>query len=166
MFENHSERVYINYEVNDFIVIICIFWSLFSIKYLDKAFEYNSNGSYRIIKLLGNDISTSFFIRCLFEENALSIVFLIFATMITAYTMIIRILEWENPYYNFVDVFHSLWFCFITMVTVGYGDFLPITLYGWLISFFICISGVLATYLITGILADKLKLKINEKKAL
>jgi len=132
---------------------------VYSLNYLDKTFEYNSNASYRIIRLLGNNINFSFFIWCLFSEKALGTVFILLLGALLFFSLIIRILEWDNPFSDFSDFFNCVWFIFITMVTVGYGDYTPITAYGWIFSFFICIAGVMNTYMITVILSDKLKLK-------
>lgn len=139
---------------------------VFAINYLDKIFEYNSNASYWIIKLLGNDINFSFFIRCLLAEKAVITVFIFFISIIFFFSFIIWIFEWDNPFSDFSDLWNCVWFVFITMTTVGYGDYLPITIYGRLLSFLICISGVMTVNLITVILADKLALKNNELKAL
>jgi len=59
-----------------------------------------------------------------------------------------------------------MWFSIITMTTVGYGDYLPITIYGRFSSFFLGVVGVMNTYLITVILSDKLSLKVSEEKVL
>lgn len=149
----------IQYSLNDFMTIATITRFVYSLIYLDKLFEYNSNASYRIIKLLGNNINFSFFIRCLFAEKALPTVFLFLQGTTFYFTLIIRILEWDNFKVDYSDIFSSLWFTYITMVTVGYGDFVPITTYGRIFSFIICLAGVMNIYLVTVILSDKLKLK-------
>ena len=89
LYENSSENVVINYIVNDILVIITIIRTILSVQYLHKFFEYNSNGSFRIIKLLGNEINTGFFIRCLFAESALSTVSLMFVSLLFIFTLII-----------------------------------------------------------------------------
>lgn len=155
-----------NYTVNDFMIVATIFWFIYSMTYLDKIFEYNSNASYWIIKLLGNNINLSFFIRCLFEERALETVFSIFVIVVLAFSFIIRIFEFENPFNNFQNLYNSIWFSFITMVTVGYGDYLPISVFGRFFSFFLGVVGVMNLYLITVILSDKLSLWINEEAVL
>ena len=48
------------------------------------------------------------------------------------------------------------------MVTVGYGDYSPISLYGRVFSFILGVWGVMNTYLITIILSERLTLKFNE----
>ena len=147
-------------------LVVVIFRFVYSLTYLDKLFEYNSNASYRIIKLLGKNINFSFFIRCLFEEKALITVFAILFITIITFSFTIRIFEFNNPYNDFANFYNSMWFSFITMVTVGYGDYIPITMYGRIFSFFLGVVGVMNTYLITVILSDKLSLKINESTAL
>ena len=165
-YTQHREILIIQYSTNDFMTVITIFRFLFAVKYLDKLFDYNSNSSYRIIKLLGNNINFSFFIRCLFEEKALITVFAIFFTTILTFSFTIRIFEFNNPYDDFQNFYNSAWFSIITMTTVGYGDYLPITIYGRFSSFFLGVVGVMNIYLITVILSDKLALKSSEQKVL
>lgn len=135
-------------------IIITVIRFIYSLNYLDKLFVYNSNASYRIIKLLGNNINFSFFIRCLFSEKALETVFVFLFGITAFFTVIIRILEFDNPKFEFSDMFNSMWFSFVTMVTVGYGDFTPISMYGKVFSFFIGITGVMLTNLITVVLSE------------
>lgn len=81
---------------------------------------------------------------------------------IMTFATIIRIFEYDNPFNDFYNFYNAMWFSFITMVTVGYGDYIPITIYGRILSFCLGIVGVLNTYLITVILSEKLTLKANE----
>jgi len=66
----------------------------------------------------------------LFSEKALGTVFILLLGALLFFSLIIRILEWDNPFSDFSDFFNCVWFIFITMVTVGYGDYTPITAYG------------------------------------
>ena len=161
-----NEIYNIIYNLNDIFVIVCIIRFLYSLTYLEKLFEYNTNSSYRIIKLLGNNRNFSFFIRCLFAEQALKTVFVILVTTTLTFAITIRIFEFDNPFADFSNFYNAIWFSFITMVTVGYGDYVPITAFGRFLSFFLGVTGVLNTYLITVILSEKVKMKINEENAL
>ena len=161
-----NEIFYIIYNLNDIFVIASIIRFIYSLTYLEKLFEYNTNSSYRIIKLLGNNINFSFFIRCLFAEKALKTVFVILATTTITFAITIRIFEYDNPFVDFSNFYNAIWFSFITMVTVGYGDYVPITAFGRVLSFFLGVTGVLNTYLITVILSEKVKMKVKEENAL
>ena len=52
------------------------------------------------------------------------------------------------------------------MVTVGYGDYTPVSIYGRIFSFILGVVGIIVTYLITVILTEKFFLKNNEEIAL
>ena len=108
--------------------------------------------------MLGNKINFNFFIRCLFAEKALKTVFFIILATILSFSFSIRVFEFDNPFDNFSSMSNVIWFSCITMTTVGYGDYLPISLYGRVLSFCLGVIGVLITYLITVILGEKLNL--------
>ncbi len=91
----------LTYTPNEFMIVLSMFRFIYSIVYLNKLFEYNSNASYRIIKLLGNNINVSFFIRCLFNERALLTVSFIYCISILTFSFSIRIFEFDNPFDDF-----------------------------------------------------------------
>ena len=165
-FKRYDESYVFAYNPNDFFVVIAIFRFFYSFSYFDKIFEYNSNASYRIIKILGNNINISFFIRCLFEEKALKTVFTTCLITIFIFSYIIRIFEFDNPFNDFSNFYNAIWFSVVTMVTVGYGDYTPVTIYGRIFSFILGVVGIIVTYLITVILTEKFFLKTNEELAL
>lgn len=115
---------------------------------------------------MGNNINISFFIRCLFEEKALKTVFSACIVTILIFSYIIRVFEFENPYNDFSNFYNAIWFSVVTMVTVGYGDYTPISIYGRIFSFILGVVGIIVTYLITVILTEKFFLKNNEEIAL
>ena len=78
------------------------------------------------------------------------------------FSNIIWIFEFDNPVKNYSNFYNSMWFTFITMVTVGYGDYYPISTYGWVFSFILGVWGVMNIYLITIILSDKIILNMDE----
>ena len=59
------------------------------------------------------------------------------------FTIGILILEKDNPYRNFNDIFNSLYFSVITLTTVGYGDFTPISPLGRIYSLIMMILGII-----------------------
>ena len=56
----------------------------------------------------------------------------------------------------FASVFHSLWWAFVTLTTVGYGDVYPITLGGRIFTVFVLFVGLGLVAAPTGLLASAL----------
>ena len=56
----------------------------------------------------------------------------------------------------FASVFHSLWWAFVTLTTVGYGDAYPITLGGRIFTVFVLVAGVGVVAAPTGLFASAL----------
>ena len=70
------------------------------------------------------------------------------------FSITVRVCEYHNPFFNFKDTFNSIWFVMVTMVTIGYGDYIPVTVTGRLISFLLSIWGLLIVYLTALILSE------------
>ena len=82
------------------------------------------------------------------------------------FSYIIRVFEFDNPFNDFSNFYNAIWFSVVTMVTVGYGDYTPVSIYGRIFSFILGVVGIIVTYLITVILTEKFFLKNNEEIAL
>ena len=56
----------------------------------------------------------------------------------------------------FASIFHSAWWSIVTLTTVGYGDVYPVTIGGWLFTFFILLIGVGIVTIPAGLVASAL----------
>jgi voltage-gated potassium channel len=86
------------------------------------------------------------------EELVLSFVFIFFILIISS--SIVYYVEHEAQPTKFVSIPDAMWWGVNAMTTVGYGDLMPITPLGKLLSGFIAILGVAFFSLPTGILAS------------
>jgi hypothetical protein len=67
---------------------------------------------------------------------------------------------------DFESLENSIWVVWITMTTVGYGDFYPRTLYGRILTIIISIWGIFIVSMMVVVLSNFLSLDISEKRAL
>ena len=65
----------------------------------------------------------------------------------------------------FASVFHSLWWAFVTLTTVGYGDMYPITLGGRIFTVLILLVGLGLVAAPAGIFASALAQARREEEA-
>lgn len=64
------------------------------------------------------------------------------------------------------NIFDGMWYCFITMTTIGFGDIAAVTVIGRLITIVVALYGIVVVAIITGVLINYYqelnKLKVNE----
>jgi voltage-gated potassium channel len=63
----------------------------------------------------------------------------------------------------FADIPHALWWAFVTITTVGYGDLSPVTPFGKVIGVCTAVLGILMIALPTGVLGAAFVEEINRK---
>ena len=67
------------------------------------------------------------------------VVFVAFTTLVLATTAVLYV---EQHAGNITTAEDALWWSFVTITTVGYGDFYPVTNIGKLISFVLIVCGI------------------------
>lgn len=82
----------------------------------------------------------------------------IFAIVIISFTLSLYLFDPSMD-----SIFNSLWFVVVTLTTVGYGDVLPNTMIGKIISLILLIVGVLIFSAITGAMASYFNKKLLNK---
>lgn len=104
--------------------------------------------------------------RCVILDYPLSFIFTLVTATIITFAYFIRICEYDNPRYDFTNYYNCCWFTMVTMATIGYGDYLPMSPAGKLVAFILAVCGIIETNLIAVIVSGRLKLDDNEIKAL
>lgn len=69
-------------------------------------------------------------------------------------SLFVLLFEQNDPNANITSANDAIWWAFVTMSTVGYGDQYPVTLSGRLISIFVIVIGVGLFGVVTGFLAN------------
>ncbi len=75
------------------------------------------------------------------EATIASILFLLVMLLTVASTLIIAV-EATDPSANITSTGDALWWAFVTVSTVGYGDYYPVTTVGKIIATVVIICGV------------------------
>ena len=162
----------VKYQINDFLIAI----NIIRVFYLIKIYVFCSNfynaRSDRVCKLMGKQLNFFFAFKCLLVENSITTLITVTIITIFGFSYLLKIIEGPisiqnkdeiNNYNSFLNCF---WNVFVTMTTVGYGDYYPLDFLGRFITFFIALSGNLLVALIIVGFQNKTELSINEKNAL
>ena len=67
---------------------------------------------------------------------------------------------------HFGSIPQSMWWSFITLTTVGYGDVVPMTVAGKLVAGFTALMGVCVVALLTGIVASGFSNQMTKKRSI
>ena len=168
-------RTETKYEVNDILLLICLLRIYIFIRYYISTSQYNTPRSQRIAKLIGGNLNRLFVVKCLIIKNPFKFLIVISLSIILVGSFMLRIAEspaYEEPTeegeYNDNDYRkfeNCIWNVMITMTTVGYGDYYPITLIGRLVNVFLSIAGTLLTSYMVVFLQNELVFTDNEDMA-
>ena len=86
--------------------------------------------------------------KIIINTFALEVLFGLLATMVAGALVL---LSFEESFTNFGD---ALWYCFATVTTIGFGDFVATTMIGRLITVFLGVYGIVAVAVITSIIVN------------
>ncbi|MBA3985490.1 MAG: potassium channel family protein [Flavobacteriales bacterium] len=89
------------------------------------------------------------------------VVFVVFTSLILSTT---AVLFFEKDVGNITTAEEALWWSFITITTVGYGDFYPVTLIGKLITSCLIVCGIISFGTVISFINKKTGLEINKKE--
>ncbi len=88
------------------------------------------------------------------KETALASIVLIMVLLITLGSSVMLSLERHAPDANITNGIDALWWAFVTISTVGYGDHYPVTVAGKLLAMYIILSGVGIFGTISGLITS------------
>ena len=86
--------------------------------------------------------------KIIINTFALEVLFGLLATMVAGALVLLSV---EEAFTNFGD---ALWYCFATVTTIGFGDFVATTMIGRLITVFLGVYGIVAVAVITSIIVN------------
>ena len=162
------------YNINDFLLVIMIFRLYYLVKLAIISTKYYSARADRVCKMMGMRLNFFFTVKCVMIKN--TSLFLIFTTFTFCFGLAYMMKIIEGPAYylsedrtnynKFTDYGNCFWTIFVTMTSVGYGDFVPQTMLGRLISFLTALSGNILLAMNISFLQSKTQISADEENAL
>ena len=169
-FNIHYYRHRVTYEVNEMLLIVTLLRVYVIFRFLIAISTFYSSRAKRIAHLVGSHLNRLFVVRCTvlaYPFTYLVITAVIFV-VVTGYML--RIAEspvytekmGDNDYRKYVN---CLWNVLVTMTTVGYGDYYPVTTLGRMINIFVSLWGNCLTSFMVVALHNGLAFNENQEKA-
>jgi len=130
---------------------------------------YRSGRAQRVCRMNGVYPGSWFAVKCLLKEKPYHglAVMLLAGMLVGAY--LLRVFERPMVPYTNMDYgvyANAMWNVLVTMTTVGYGDYYPVTLLGRISGIAVCFWGVLCVSMIIITVTTLLNLDSSEEKAL
>ena len=123
-----------------------------------------------LLNLIGSEVNRLFVIKCYVLMNPIKFLIVCTTGFIISTAYLLRIAE--GPAYtesmglnDFRNYLNCVWNVIVTMTTVGYGDYYPITNIGRIVNIFVSIWGTFLTSLMVVALQNLLVFTDNEDKA-
>ena len=119
---------------------------------------------FRVLKLLRYAKSINQFMEVLASKKfeLLTLLFLLFFIVFTAGIAMYVLEESTNP--NINSLFDAIYWAFVTISTVGYGDIAPVTIEGRSIAIMAIISGIAMISFATSVIVSAFSEKLSELK--
>lgn len=70
-------------------------------------------------------MNSLFVLKCIVQEHPITMIFSLWVMTVLIFSYVIRILEQENPDFDYKNYYNSIWYCLVTLTSIGYGDFYP-----------------------------------------
>lgn len=150
---------------------LCIFRLCYSFKLFKNLTKWTSLQSENICDNYACEASSSFAFKALQKEYPFITLTLIFLLTCICFGFSLRIYElfyWEgiqNKHQDWTYSWNAVWCIFVSMTTVGYGDFFPKTHFGRFIVIIACIIGTYFVSMLMVFMTQKSILDETEFKA-
>lgn len=172
-FPFHSERYHItaHYTYNSILCFLSLIRVYHIIRLISILSEFRSARAQRVCKLNGTSASTMYAMKCLMKEDPIKAFLILLIVGIVLFAFCLRIFERPlsqysgDPGMDFSYFENAMWCVVLTMTTVGYGDYFPVTEPGRFVGFVACLWGVLVVSMMVVTLSNMLSLESGEDKA-
>ena len=167
---NQLDRIMI-LPLSSFLSSILTFRSLYFLQLFNSFSIYNSLLSEKILDKFYLSPNLIFTIKAYQKSNPFIYLTLLFTISCITFSLSIRIYEmhyWETItliQQDWTSIYNSIWCIFVSMTTVGYGDFYPKTHFGRIIIIFSCVIGIYFISMMMIFLTQKSILSESEMKS-
>lgn len=129
---------------------------------------YYSPRAERICRVYSTDISFSLAVRLLIKKDPIFIILPLLIANCFLGGYLIRIVERQNnvlPLYAYDNFLIAVWYSFITMTTVGYGEYSAKGYIGRILTLLISINGIFIISIVTVVLTNFFEFEGGQLKA-
>ena len=138
------------------------------IRYLLSISNYKNARSQRLCLIHGTEATFMYAIKAVMKDRPYSFmgISLFLPLLIGGFTL--RMFERpliSSSGFDFNSLGNCFWNIIITMTTVGYGDYYPISNYGRIVGIIVCLWGVFLVSISVATLTNLLKFTLGEVKA-
>ena len=138
-----------------------------TIKLLNYYTIWTNARSKRIGKLQGIEVDSSFAIKVILKQTPVTFIIIICLFFILIFSFLLRGFEYFDIDIesDFHTLWNTIWLNFITMSTVGYGDYAPKTIFGKIFSIITCLMGNFLLSMLVAVLSIHVYFNNDELKA-
>lgn len=168
-YKNESPSATIQYTVNSMLTIFTLIRLYHLVRLSSILSPYRSGRAQRVCQMNGSAAGTWFAIRCLMKTMPFQMLGLSLLSGMLIGGFCLRIFErpmLEYTGFDFSSYGNTMWMILVTMTTVGYGDYYPVTLPGRMFGIVMCLWGVLIISMFVVALTTLLNLESGEEKSL
>ena len=159
----------IGYFDNEMLQLAAIFKLFILLRALLTRTTYYTERAHRVCTIFNTDHTYQFVIRCIMRDRPFILSFAWLVIGVLYFGHAIRItekpLKQATDRMDFSLYSNCVWAAFITMSTVGYGDFFPRTTRGRVVMVFCCLYGVVNLSLVVASVSQFLWMGRREEKA-
>lgn len=166
---SESTEIVLEYPIN---ALLCV-WSLLRqyllLRVVFALSKYSSPRAQRVCRMNGGSASRLFVLRCMMQDSPYAIVGLFLLLGVLSGAFSIRIFERPAREYTGMDLSsyaNAIWYCLVTISTVGYGDYYAVTVPGRVMAFLVCLWGVVTVAVMILFVARLLQFGTGEDNAL
>jgi hypothetical protein len=163
---DNQEYIKVEYLFSDFLYVFVIFRVIYVVRSTINYSIFTDHYANTIAKEYNVKCNIRFALKCILKTEHFKIVFIFFVASNILFGFALRV--FERPFWvakgrlEFEYFSNSFWLVFITMTTIGYGDFSPYTNLGKLILFFAALWGTFICSLVVVCLYGLLDLSNDQ----
>lgn len=170
-FANGNYGMDLVYSINDLLSVLMLVKIFIVIRSIVSLSAFATPRALRICHYSGIDHDFFFIFKCLQKQHPLRCTTVIFALSLLIFGYGFRVTEGQLSKFNDIEAngFESFsncyWCAFITMATIGYGDYIPTTNIAQFQAVILAVIGVVLNSQLIMALTDYLKMKISEVRS-